>query len=231
MNMFFSRLIKHQRLVLPLASAIFLVAACSSDNMTESVPEMQGVQEVTAESVPELQNAQEVTTEATSPELLRAQDAMADLGKRLKTALSEKMEAEGAVAAVDFCHVEAPQIAAEVAQQHGVAVGRTAVRHRSPVNAPTAWQQAVLERFVEQSDRTPPQELMFSERADATLRVAKGIPTQTPCLACHGSDIAEPVRVAIAERYPDDSATGFAEGDLRGMFWAEVPLNVTEAQP
>ena len=231
MNMFFPRLIKHRRLVLPLASAIFLVAACSSDNMTESVPEMQSVQEVTAESVPELQNALAVATEAAVPELQRAQDAMADLGKRLKTALTEKMEAEGAVAAVDFCHVEAPLIAADVAKQHGVAVGRTAVRHRSPVNAPTAWQQAVLQRFVEQSGNVPPQDLMFSERTDATLRVARGIPTQTPCLACHGSDIAEPVRVAIAERYPDDKATGFAEGDLRGMFWAEVPLSVAEVQP
>ena len=31
------------------------------------------------------------------------------------------------------------------------------------------------------------------------------------------------VRTAIAERYPDDRATGFDVGDLRGALWVEVP--------
>ena len=46
-----------------------------------------------------------------------------------------------------------------------------------------------------------------------------------PCLACHGpaDDLDEDVRSALAESYPDDQATGFAEGDLRGWFWIEVP--------
>ena len=45
----------------------------------------------------------------------RAQSAMNDLGGRLKTALVAKMQAEGPVAAVDFCHEEAPKIAASSA--------------------------------------------------------------------------------------------------------------------
>ena len=231
MNTFCSRLIRHQRRVLPVASMVFLIAGCSSGNETNSAPQLQSAQEVAIGSTPEVQNSQALTNKEIAPELQRAQDAMTDLGQRLKTALTETMQAEGAVGAVDFCHREAPLIAAEVAKQHGVAVGRTAVRHRSRVNAPTAWQQAVLQRFVEQSANVPPQALMFSERTDATLRVAKGIPTHATCLACHGSDIAEPVRAAIVERYPEDTATGFAEGELRGMFWAEVPLEVTQVQP
>lgn len=215
----------HPRLILVLASTLFLAAGCSTDEV--AAPEL-----VTAPAVAPVPTSEPVAAMSdTAPELQRAQEAMADLGQRLKTALTEKMQAEGPVAAVDFCHEEAPLIASDVAKEHGVAVGRTAVRHRSPDNTPTAWQQDVLERFVEQSETTPPQEMVFAERTDATLRVARGIPTQAPCLACHGSNIAEPVRVAIAERYPDDNATGFSEGDLRGMFWAEVPLKVAEGQP
>ncbi len=167
----------------------------------------------------------------TRPELRQAEAAMSDLGQRLRVALTQKMQAEGPVAAVDFCHVEAPKIAAAVALEHGVRVGRTAVRHRSPANAPVAWQQGVLEHFAQQAETTPPQQLFYSEAAGDTLRVARGIPTQAPCLACHGAAIAEPVRAAIAARYPDDSATGFAEGDLRGMFWVEVPLASAQEQP
>lgn len=168
---------------------------------------------------------------ANSPELGQAEAAMSDLGQRLRSELTQKMQADGPVAAVDFCHLEAPKIAAAVAREHGVKVGRTAVRHRSPANAPVEWQQQVLEQFAEKAETTPPQALFYSEAVGDTLRVAKGIPTQAPCLACHGSVIAEPVRAAIDARYPDDHATGFAEGDLRGMFWAEVPLPAKESAP
>jgi len=35
--------------------------------------------------------------------------------------------------------------------------------------------------------------------------------------------ITEEVATAIAENYPEDMATGFTEGDLRGWLWVEVP--------
>ncbi len=160
---------------------------------------------------------------APAAQLHRGREAMADLGQRLKAALVQKLQAEGPVAAVNFCHEEAPRIAATVAQEHGVALGRTAVRHRSPANAPNEWQQAVLEAFLRQSGTTPPAHLTFSASHDGVLRMAKGIATEAPCLACHGAQIAEPVRAAIRAHYPEDAATGFAEGELRGMFWVEVP--------
>lgn len=157
------------------------------------------------------------------PDVTRAQAAMGDLGKRLKGALMAKMQAEGPIAAVDFCHVEAPKIAAAVSAEHGVAVGRTAVRLRSPANAPEPWQAAVLKTFQQQAGAgTPPGELAHVEREGGALRIARGIALEAPCQTCHGTRIAEPIRGAVAERYPDDAATGFSEGDLRGVIWAEV---------
>mgnify|MGYP001358464903 CR=1 FL=1 len=167
--------------------------------------------------------------DAESADVRRAQAAIADLGQRLRAALVRKMQSEGPVAAVDFCHVEAPVIATAVSQRHGVGIGRTALRHRSPANAPAPWQQRVLQNFLRQSDATPPAQLLHAERDGGTLRVARGIATEAPCLVCHGADIAEPIRAAIAERYPDDAATGFSEGELRGMFWVEVPSGTDEA--
>jgi hypothetical protein len=42
---------------------------------------------------------------------------------------------------------------------------------------------------------------------------------------CHGTkdEIPEEMHVAIARAYPNDQATGFHIGDLRGWFWIEVP--------
>lgn len=46
---------------------------------------------------------------------------------------------------------------------------------------------------------------------------------QPMCLTCHGADLAPDVQAAIAERYPDDRATGYRTGELRGVIWAELP--------
>lgn len=159
----------------------------------------------------------------------RAEDAAKDLGMQLRTALVAKMKADGPVAAIDFCHDEAPTIAAAVGQKHGVRVGRTSLRTRSPANAPTPWQQAVLDDFAAQAQAgTPPPQLRYASSeqlpAGVALRYMQGIGTEAPCLICHGEAVGEPVAQAIKARYPDDAATGFREGQLRGAFWVEVPV-------
>jgi hypothetical protein len=165
--------------------------------------------------------------EPADAELARAQAAVADLGQSLRAALKARLEQGGAVDAVDFCHDQAPAIAAAVSTRHGLRVGRTALRQRSPDNAPNAWQRDLLRDFAAQAAAgVAPATLRATVRVGlpdgVALRYAQGIPTEPVCLACHGSAIAAPVAAAIAARYPHDAATGFAEGELRGMFWAEL---------
>ena len=60
---------------------------------------------------------------------------------------------------------------------------------------------------------------------DGELGALLPIQLLTTCVLCHGTeaDLAEGVQEALAVHYPDDEATGFAPGDLRGWFWMEVP--------
>lgn len=165
---------------------------------------------------------------AVDAETARAQAAINDLGQRLRSALVARMQAEGPVGAVAFCHQEAPAIAASVASTHGLSIGRTSDRHRSPQNAPTEWQQAVLADFAQKfAAGAEPQTLEHSERG-ATFRYARGIRVEGPCLACHGSAVPAPVKAAIDARYPQDRATGYAEGDLRGLFWVEITADTDQ---
>ncbi|HBD19390.1 MAG TPA: hypothetical protein DC063_04395 [Arenimonas sp.] len=60
--------------------------------------------------------------------------------------------------------------------------------------------------------------------------MARGIRVEAACLMCHGDNIAPEIATRLAEHYPQDRATGFREGDLRGLIWAEVPL-ATESTP
>jgi len=155
-----------------------------------------------------------------------ARAAIATLRLKLRQRLQKAM-GEGPAKALEVCAGEAQAIRAEVSHDTGVALGRASSRLRTPADAPPEWVGAWLaqqgERKVEgvvgfaRIDETP---------AGRVARVLEPIGIDKGCLTCHGPAEALPpaVREALGARYPADAATGYAEGDLRGAFWAELPL-------
>ena len=163
-------------------------------------------------------------------DLARAQAAAKAFSSQLRGELQAAMVAGGPIAAVDVCHTRAPRIAEAVMAEHGVQLGRVALpgRNRHPDHAAGDWKLATLQAFQQAVDGGAPAAEQVAVVADGlpdgvALRMMRGIATEPPCLACHGSEVAEPVRAAIAQHYPGDHATGFAVGDLRGALWVEVP--------
>ena len=144
---------------------------------------------------------------------LAARDAMF---ASLKGRLMEVMGSDGPGAAISVCASEAPRIAEQISQAHGLEIGRTSFRLRNTENMPRAWAvQLVDDRVSEPTYLTQ----------DGKLAALLPIRIQTPCLVCHGAEDAmpSPVREALSQHYPDDRATGFKDGDLRGWFSVEVP--------
>lgn len=136
-----------------------------------------------------------------------AADALtSDLGKRLMAELS----AGGPARAVRVCSEIAPEIARERSRD-GVLVRRVSLKTRNPENAPDAWERA---RLIELE--TEPKEI--SAEVDGSFRYLRPVKVGGTCLACHGdpATIAPEVREILAKTYPDDRATGYAAGDLRG---------------
>lgn len=147
----------------------------------------------------------------------RAQAAKAELFAKLSGRLQEVMKAQGVAAAMEVCHAEAPTLAQAVAAAHGVRIGRTSWKLRNPANTAPEWARpAVAARQPEASFQAGPGGGL---RALIPIRLAEG------CLRCHGDEasLAPEVRRALRAHYPDDQATGFRAGDLRGWFWVEVP--------
>jgi hypothetical protein len=123
--------------------------------------------------------------------------------------------ARGPVEAVDSCHLQAPEIAAGLSGG-GVQLGRTSHRLRNPANAGPDWATEVLQGYLEQSGGWTPKTVALAGGREGYV---EPIVTQPLCLTCHGTSVAPEVLDAIAERYPEDQATGFETGDLRGVFW------------
>lgn len=157
----------------------------------------------------------------------RAQSAAADYSAQLRQALMAAMAEAGPIGGVEVCHTQAAEIAAEVERRHGVAIGRVGVRVRNVDNVASGWKLESLKDFAQRSAAgEAPESLMYSGASTdgRSLQMARGIRTDAVCLLCHGSSVAAEVGARIELHYPDDQATGFAEGSLRGLLWVEVPF-------
>jgi hypothetical protein len=179
------------------------------------------------------------------PEWVGKSRALAtQLGSELKGELSGAIEHGGPVAAIPVCRDRAPAIAARLSEQSGATVSRTALRVRNPANAPDELQRAVLEQFAEQLSSPPsgaaptggPPEAVFEIRGATGIerRYMRAIPTDALCLTCHGTTISPELAASIQKAYPNDEATGFSLGQLRGAFsviWPAAPPAAGQAQP
>jgi hypothetical protein len=144
----------------------------------------------------------------------------------LKAGLQHALEAalaDGGPAAIEVCAEQAPAIAA--AAGDGVRVGRMTRKPRNPANAVAGWQEEALRFFEARVARGEPLDgVTFARRLDGgRVAYAEPLGIQPLCTTCHGAAIAPDLAAALAARYPDDQATGYAVGDLRGVAWAEVP--------
>ena len=169
--------------------------------------------------------------EPVAPEELTAhQQAMADyagtsrgvMGQRLMGTVMEAAEEGGFGSAVEVCAQEAEPIAAEISQRRGVAIGRTSTELRNPDNQPPEWARDHIETGVDDQ--------FYAAADDGTLGTAIPIHLAAPCANCHGEadQLASGVPEALELHYPEDRATGYQKGDLRGWFWVEVPPEIVE---
>jgi len=147
------------------------------------------------------------------------------LGQRLKNQLMAAMQAGGPIAAIEACYVVAPALANEVGTQADALVGRTSLRLRSPDNIPDAWQRQQLISFQQRLDNGEAWDMLetFEVLDNGGARYLKAIPVQAPCLTCHGSNLAPTVATRLRDLYPDDAATGYVLGELRGAFVVDWP--------
>ncbi|MBN1206559.1 MAG: DUF3365 domain-containing protein [Myxococcaceae bacterium] len=150
-----------------------------------------------------------------------AEGAMQALQLRLFQRLSQELERGGPGGAVTVCRDEAQALTAAVAREQGIEVGRTSHRLRNPKNAPRPWVEPFITAAAgKKAAEVKPVVVDLGDR----LGLLRPIPTGELCTTCHGAaDALSPeVTRILKESYPEDRAVGFAPGELRGFFWAEV---------
>ncbi len=148
----------------------------------------------------------------------RAESALAPFKAELARTLAGAL-ARGPDDAIDACATRAPELA-RAASKDGVQLGRASDRRRNPGNTVPSWASSAVADLA----RAPRDgEHRVVPLPGGRAGYVETITVKAMCLTCHGEAVSAPIAARIAARYPDDAATGFREGDMRGVFWVELP--------
>lgn len=139
----------------------------------------------------------------------------------LSTQLTEQMKSGGPAQAIPFCNQKAMPITNQLSEKFDVTIKRTSNKLRNQQNAPSEREQEVLDEFYKIKLEGKPLQPIVELDADGKKHFYAPIIMKANCLVCHGA-INETVNVKtdsiIKVLYPSDKATGYAEGDLRGIW-------------
>lgn len=150
-----------------------------------------------------------------------AQVAAGALGGEMMSMLTGALANGGPEAAIAIC-ADSAQARTQRFQNSGLSVHRVGTRVRNPLNAPDTFERAILDAFeASVLAGHPPADTAVMEAlpgGGTRLRYLRPVILQEGCLACHGAreEISPSIRALLAERYPDDQATGYKVGELRG---------------
>lgn len=184
--------------------------------------------------------AQAAPPEAPSGSAELTEKAAIAIGDRAATAVlsgllarvKKAMQEGGPEHAIDFCSETALPLTAEIAesQDHKVEIKRTSSRVRNPKNEPDALEKQALEHFEREATTNKKIAPDLVQKVDGGYRYNRPIVVMSACLACHGEQdaIAPTVRKKLQERYPNDRATGYKEGDLRGLIRVNIPATPSQ---
>ncbi len=128
----------------------------------------------------------------------------------------------GPVYAVTFCNERAMPLTDSLSKKYNCKIQRISDKYRNPANKPSKYDEAVLLKLRSSNSGEP---LLVSE--NYKMIYYKPIRIAMPaCLGCHGNEgeeIAIKTMEAIRQKYPYDRATGYKEGDFRGLWKITFP--------
>jgi len=185
-----------------------------------------------------------ITLAGCSPDkerLAKAGEITEEIQQTLAPAMMKRLfgviQKEGYANAVSVCTGTAetvlPKKSAEFTEKYkadGIAeivIKRVSLKVRNPADTPNELEREILKKWEKQeaSSSGDKEAKLTTKRSGEHYYALAPIRIISPqCLKCHGkeSDLDPEAAAKINELYPDDQATGYELGDLRGAFSVRV---------
>ncbi len=146
----------------------------------------------------------------------------------MEVAVAEK----GVVNAIPVCKEKAPALIQAKRKETGWDIRRVSLKTRNAQRGkPDIWEVRQLAYFnARVATGEKPETLENSEidysSGKPVLRYIKALPVGDTCLKCHGAEatLDPQLKTKLHKYYPNDQATGYSKGEVRGALSVKRPL-------
>ena len=139
------------------------------------------------------------------------------MAKTLKKAIKKG----GPVKAINVCNTAAQKLAEKLGKQLGVEIYRVSHRPRNPDNKADELELKIINSYIEAHNKRQTAPPIAVKRGKKIIFYAPIYLVYPLCTKCHGQpgkEIAPETLKTIKKLYPNDKATGFKLGELRGLW-------------
>ena len=138
------------------------------------------------------------------------------LGKNLM----KHMKEGGPAQAIPFCNAKADPLTKSVAEKYGVSIKRTSHKIRGKENAPNEVELAIIKKYLTSMNNGEKLKPTIQKDEVGKVHFYSPIKVEKKCMSCHGvvgKEVTQKTDSILKVLYPNDQATGFKIGDLRGI--------------
>lgn len=153
--------------------------------------------------------------------MVKGKEIAQNTAEHLGGQLTKSMKEGGVVKAVPFCNTMAMPLTDEMSEKNNASIKRTSHKVRNEKNSPNDDESRILNEYknILDANEQPVPVVELDEWGKPHFYAP--ILLQQKCLACHGiigENVTSKTNSIIRSYYPNDDATGFKEGDLRGIW-------------
>ena len=163
----------------------------------------------------------ELTEKEKSNYIIKGKEIAQMTVKNLGGNLIKHMKEGGPQQAIPFCNTAAQPLTEEVARKYNVLIKRTSHKIRNENNKPTKAEETILKQYLTLiSNNNKELKPIVSKDKEGKVHFYAPIKLEAKCLACHGTigkEVTTKTDSILKALYPNDKATGFKTGDLRGI--------------
>lgn len=201
-------------LIILLIVFTYIFILCSTDKKVNNEAVQQEIKNREIKKVAEAEIVNKVYEIGTSI----SSSTQKTLGANLKNALQEG----GVENAISFCNLNAMPLVDSLSDKFDAEIRRVTFKARNPDDLPNEMENELLEAYAYQWTDSISMKNNVQQLNENTYLFTKPILVENAlCLTCHGTyenGLSKETDDFIKSKYPQDQATGYNIGDLRGMW-------------
>jgi len=135
--------------------------------------------------------------------------------------LKGAMQSGGIVNALNYCNINALPLTDSLSNNFDVEIKRTSTKLRNQLNQADSLEIYMLDLYQQILKMKKPMVGKALLAKDQNVRYFAPIIIKSQCLSCHGTvgqQVSDSTYQLIKTKYPDDTATEYFEGQLRGIW-------------